>query len=257
MLKPRARSDLLLPPDVPPVFGKPWFWHRSSGTMETSRSLAQVIMEMQDAVQDLDGDKRGRREDSFGDFPGPKPAALENPYANLRRNASAPALDAQYQENAVMTVRRYSVAAHLSGGSGAEGSSTSSRRSGSGWGRVQEELHPRLHPGLHPGTTAARSQKQTLQDLVHKSRAKVKTVTFLLPLDDIYTNRPGRSRPLEDPTGPDPRDPDPRDPDPRDPDPRDPDPRGPDPRDPDPRGPDPRDPDPRDPELDPLTETDY
>ena len=101
MLKPQRRSDFLLP-DVPPVFGKPWFWHRSSGTMETSRSLAQVIMEMQDEIQTLDGDKRGRREDSFGDFPGPprerpKPAALENPYANLRRNASAPALDVQYQ----------------------------------------------------------------------------------------------------------------------------------------------------------------
>ncbi|CAL8375273.1 uncharacterized protein LOC115528959 [Gadus morhua] len=228
MLKPRRRSDLLLP-DVPPVFGKPWFWHRSSGTMETSRSLAQVIMEMQDDIQNLDGDKRGRREDSFGDFPGPprerpKPAALENPYANLRRNASAPALDVQYQENTVMTVRRYSIASHLSGGSGAEGSSTSSRKSGSGWGRLQEELHP--------GSTATRSKKQTLQDLVHKSRAKVKTVTFLLPLDDIYTNRPGRSRPLEDPSDPDPRDPDPRDPDPRDPD-------------------------PRATELDPLTETDY
>ena len=60
----------------------------------------------------------------------------------------------------------------------------------------------------------------------------MKTVTFLLPLDDIYTNRPGRSRPLEDPSDPDPRDPDPRDPDPRDPD-------------------------PRATELDPLTETDY
>ena len=61
-----------------------------------------------------------------------------------------------------MTVRRYSIASHLSGGSGAEGSSTSSRKSGSGWGRLQEELHP--------GSTATRSKKQTLQDLVHKSR---------------------------------------------------------------------------------------
>ena len=197
MLKPQRRSDFLLP-DVPPVFGKPWFWHRSSGTMETSRSLAQVIMEMQDEIQTLDGDKRGRREDSFGNFPGPtreipRAAGLENPYANLRRNASAPALDVQYkgrrrlsgrrrlplvpetdalaygsycftrtQENTVMTVRRYSIAAHLPGGSGAEGSSTSSRRSGSGWGRLQEEVHP--------GSTDTRSKKQTLQDLVQKSR---------------------------------------------------------------------------------------
>ncbi|CAL8353738.1 unnamed protein product [Lota lota] len=200
MLKPQRRSDFILH-DFPPVFGKPWYWHRSTGVMESTRSLAQVITEMQDEIKNMEGDKRAHREEfgrqeSFGDFPGqpttPIDAGPENPYANLRRNASAPALDVQYKENNVMTVRRYSIASHMPGVNGREGSTNTSGRSDSGWGRLQEEVSQ--------GTslkTETQTKKQTLQDLVHKNRAKVKTVTFLLPVDDIYTNRPVRCKQQE------------------------------------------------------------
>lgn len=110
MLKPQRHGELLLH-DSPPVFGKPWYWQRSSSTMESTRSLAQVIMEMRDEIKKLEAENRELRGDygrrSYGAGPGEAstgssgaeqgPGMEENPYVNLRRNASAPVLEGQYK----------------------------------------------------------------------------------------------------------------------------------------------------------------
>jgi len=215
MLKPQRQSDFTLG-DFPPVFGKPWYWHRSTGTMESTRSLAQVIMEMQDELKHLEEDRRRRRrargeepgserprEPFFEHFPGQpvkRPGGIEpgieNPYANLRRNASAPALDVQYKgrairvirpytewcllkvtnkvlfwlllflpDNTIMTVRRYSMHGGVNGKEGMV--TSSSRRSDSGWGRLQDEVK---HGSSSRLDMENQSKKQSLQDLVHKNR---------------------------------------------------------------------------------------
>lgn len=111
MLKPQQQRGELLLRDSPPVFGKPWYWQRSSGTMESTRSLAQVIMEMRDEIKKLEAENRELRGDHgqrpFGGAPGEdspvssaaeqRAAMEENPYVNLRRNASAPVLEGQYK----------------------------------------------------------------------------------------------------------------------------------------------------------------
>ncbi|KAK2847229.1 hypothetical protein Q5P01_010228 [Channa striata] len=196
MLKPRQ------PGDSPPVFGKPWFWQRSSSTMESTRGLAQVIMEMRDEIQKLEAENRELRGDlgprSF--LPVPREtrtgsaaaAAEENPYLNLRRNASAPVLEGQYNENNIMTVRRYSVSSNLSGLTMREGRTDRTRPSDSRWGRLQEEIQNGNGMFDHSakGDAGKVTNRHSLQEYVHKNRAKVKTVTFLLPVDDIYTSRP-------------------------------------------------------------------
>lgn len=110
MLKPRQHGELLVH-DSAPVFGKPWYWQRSSSTMESTRSLAQVIVEMRDEIKKLEAENRELRGDcvqrSFGAVPGEGSAVYaaaeqragmeENPYVNLRRNASAPVLEGQYK----------------------------------------------------------------------------------------------------------------------------------------------------------------
>ena len=110
MLEPQQPGEVLLH-DSPPVFGKPWYWQRSSSTMESTRSLAQVIMEMRDEIKKLEAENRELRGDcgqrAFGAGPGQSsPASTaaeqragleENPYVNLRRNASAPVLEGQYK----------------------------------------------------------------------------------------------------------------------------------------------------------------
>lgn len=110
MIKPQGHGELLLR-DFPPVFGKPWYWQRSSSTMESTRSLAQVIMEMRDEIKKLEEENRELRGDfsqrSLGVMPrdaspvstaAKQPAGKDdNPYVNLRRNASAPVLEGHYK----------------------------------------------------------------------------------------------------------------------------------------------------------------
>ncbi|KAM7399277.1 hypothetical protein PAMP_018558 [Pampus punctatissimus] len=216
MLKPQQQGELLLH-DSPSVFGKPWYWQRSSSTMESSRSLAQVIMEMRDEIKKLEAENRKLRGDYSQRASGVEPreasttspgaeqrvGMMENPYVNLRRNASAPVLEleGQYKENTVMTVRRYSISSNLSGVTVREGMTDRVRQSDSGWGRLQEEIQH----GNGTFTNSARAEvgkvtnRHSLQEYVHKNRAKVKTVTFLLPVDDIYTNRPVLTKPQEEP----------------------------------------------------------
>lgn len=108
MINPQQQGDLVLH-DTPAVFGKPWFWQRSSSNMESTRSLAQVIMEMRDEIKKLEAENRELRGDcvqhsvTAGETSVPPTAGteqsviLENPYGNLRRNASAPVLEGQYK----------------------------------------------------------------------------------------------------------------------------------------------------------------
>ncbi|KAK5904707.1 hypothetical protein CesoFtcFv8_006242 [Champsocephalus esox] len=218
MLKPQQRGELLLH-DCPPVFGKPWYWQRSSSAMESTRSLAQVIMEMREDIQKLEAENRELRGDSMGDSgqraygakqgearlgfsaAGQRLGKVENPYVNLRRNASAPVLEGQYKENTVMTVRRYSISSNLSGVTMTEGRTDRAQPSDSGWGKLQGEIQ---HGNGIFGNSAMEdvgkaTNRHSLQEYVHKNRAKVKTVTFLLPVDDIYTNRPVLTKQQEEP----------------------------------------------------------
>lgn len=114
-----------------------------------------------------------------------------------------------------MTVRRYSIGSSLSALTMREGKVDRLRRSDSGWGRLQEELQHgnSIFGNASRVEVAKANNRHSLQDYVHKNRytaanlfplciqirlrfvsllyrAKVKTVTFLLPVDDIYTNRP-------------------------------------------------------------------
>nr|XP_046245098.1 uncharacterized protein LOC124059276 [Scatophagus argus] len=214
MLKPQKHGELLLR-DSPPVFGKPWYWQRSSGTMESTRSLAQVIMEMRDEIQKLEAENRELRGD-YGAVSGQgspvSPGAErqagteENPYVNLRRNVSAPVLEGQYKENAIMTVRRYSISSNMSGVSVRERGTDRAQRNDSRWGRLHERIqHERIQHGNNIFGNSARGEaekvtnRHSLQEYVHQNRAKVKTVTFLLPVDDIYTNRPVLTKHREEP----------------------------------------------------------
>lgn len=102
MLNPQQQHGDLLLHGPPPVFGKPWFWQRSSSTMESTRSLAQVIMEMRDEIKKLEAENRELRRESAQDPSGEgssegteKEGVVENPYGNLRRNAYAQILEGQ------------------------------------------------------------------------------------------------------------------------------------------------------------------
>ncbi|XP_034723948.1 uncharacterized protein LOC117942539 [Etheostoma cragini] len=205
MLKPQQHGELLL--HEPPVFGKPWYWQRSSSAMASSRSLAHVILEMRDEIKKLEAENRELRGDdghrSFKAMPaeaGPVFSATEqragmeeNPYVTLRRNASLPVLERPHTENSVMTVRRYSISSKLSGVTMTEGRTDRAQQSDSGWRRLQKEsISVR-------GEVTQVTNRHSLQEYVHKNRAKVKTVTFLLPVDDIYTNRPALTKHQEEP----------------------------------------------------------
>uniref|UniRef100_A0A3Q2VX08 Uncharacterized LOC102298471 n=3 Tax=Haplochromini TaxID=319058 RepID=A0A3Q2VX08_HAPBU len=172
--------------------------------MESTRSLAQVIMEMRDEIKKLEAENRELRGDfgqrSLAAMPGeasPVSSAVkkqadkdDNPYVNLRRNASAPVLEGQYK-NTVMTVRRYSTSSNLSGVTVRDGRINRVRPSNSGWERLQEEIQH--GKGVFGNSTKEDvgkiTNRHSLQEYVHKN-SKVKTVTFLLPVDDIYTSRP-------------------------------------------------------------------
>ncbi|KAK5868643.1 hypothetical protein PBY51_009639 [Eleginops maclovinus] len=214
MLKPQQHGELLLH-DCPPVFGKPWYWQRNSSAMESTRSLAQVMIEMREDIQKLEAENRELRGDpgqrGYGAKPGEvrpgssaagkREGKLENPYVNLRRNASAPVLETQYKENSVMTVRRYSISSNLSGVTMTEGRTDKAQPSDSGWGRLQGDIQHGngIFGNSARGDVGKATNRHSLQEYVHKNRAKVKTVTFLLPVDDIYTNRPVLTKHQEEP----------------------------------------------------------
>lgn len=102
MLKPQQQQQQLLRHDWPPVFGKPWYWQRTSGSMDSTRSLAHVLLEMREEIKKLEAENRELRGDGGqppereeGEEPQAEEQVVENPYGNLRRNVSAPVLDRQ------------------------------------------------------------------------------------------------------------------------------------------------------------------
>ncbi|TNN55783.1 hypothetical protein EYF80_033955 [Liparis tanakae] len=212
---------------LPPVFGKPWYWQRSGSATaaESTRGLAHVITEMREEIDKLEAENRELRGEPglrplggepglrpLGGEPGLRPlggapsaaAVEEKTHVNLRRNASAPLLEGQYKENAIMTVRRYSMSSGLSGVILTEGR-TDDRPppppSGSGWGRLHEQIQHGNGTLCNSagGAMGKITNRRSLQEYVHQNRSKVKTVTFLLPVDDIYTNRPALAEHQEGP----------------------------------------------------------
>ncbi|KAL7842730.1 hypothetical protein SRHO_G00244190 [Serrasalmus rhombeus] len=146
------------------------------------RGLASLIRELQGEIKKLESENRALRGQlsrpaSGSELPGPaEPQHGEEntSSAHLRRNVSAPALESQYKENIIMTVRRYSISSNtitVPHKSNTANSSSSARSDSSS---VKEKLQ----------------SKRSLQQCVNQTRAKVKTVTFLLPVEDIYTSRP-------------------------------------------------------------------
>uniref|UniRef100_A0A3P9H6X9 Si:ch211-235m3.10 n=2 Tax=Oryzias latipes TaxID=8090 RepID=A0A3P9H6X9_ORYLA len=167
--------------------------------MESTRGLAQVIMEMRDEIKKLETENQelcgGHALCSVGptseeDLEEKEPfEKVENPYLNLRRNVSEPVLEGKFK-NTVMTVRRYSTSSNLSGVT-TRGARINTEHNNSVWRRLQEEIQH----GEDVFTNSVKAEVQkvntrhSFQEYVHKN-AKVKTVTFLLPVDDIYTSRP-------------------------------------------------------------------
>ncbi|XP_037123707.1 uncharacterized protein LOC119132485 isoform X2 [Syngnathus acus] len=187
------------------LFGKPWFWQRSSGAMEGTRTLARVIMEMREEIRKLEQNRvltKDQEQDQEQTQEGVLEEEHENPSGNLRRNASAPILKRQFKEceENVMTVRRYSRSSSTPGMTQTKGIVDPwERLSHFGWGRLQEEVRGgNGNPDHSVSSDVASAKNRTsLQECVQKTRAKVKTVTFLLPVDDIYTSKPVLSKPQE------------------------------------------------------------
>ncbi|ROL43103.1 hypothetical protein DPX16_14815 [Anabarilius grahami] len=176
--------------------------------MESGRSLAQVISEMQSEIRNLENENKALR----GQLGRPtsasdsmktcalstqqKDGSQENStHANLRRNVSAPELEGQFKENIIMTVRRYSISSNSMNGSRKNEILHKPRRYEE---TVNNNKWTKLHDGSLGRPSSAYSKpdiekltnRQSLQEYVSKNRVKVKTVTFLLPVDDIYTTRP-------------------------------------------------------------------
>uniref|UniRef100_A0A9J8C6S7 Si:ch211-235m3.10 n=1 Tax=Cyprinus carpio carpio TaxID=630221 RepID=A0A9J8C6S7_CYPCA len=169
--------------------------------MESGQSLPKVISEMQNEIRKLESENKALRGqldwpvsglDSVKQKDGSQDSST---HASLRRNVSAPQLEGQYKENIIMTVRRYSISSNSINGSRKNEILHKPRRYEE---TVNNNKWAKLHDGSHgrPSSAYAKSDmekltnRHCLQDYVNKNRAKVKTVTFLLPVDDIYTNRP-------------------------------------------------------------------
>ncbi|KAG7319631.1 hypothetical protein KOW79_016774 [Hemibagrus wyckioides] len=165
--------------------------------MESGRGLARVIQQLQDEIRKLETENKALRGQLSLPLTETSPTDSQlregtpEIHANLRRNVSVPALEDQYKENMIMTVRRYSIssnAIHVP----CKSVSSHKPRSDSDWARLRGGAR-----GLSNTATEDRDKaddksanRRTLQHCVNKARAKEKTVTFLLPVDDIYTNRP-------------------------------------------------------------------
>ncbi|KAJ8280351.1 hypothetical protein GJAV_G00053520 [Gymnothorax javanicus] len=193
--------------------------------MGSGRGFAQVITELRNEIKKLESENKALRGELGQSLVGYEndETSLVTPafqhrltaeetcsHANLRRNASAPVLERQYKENITMTVRRYSISPNIRtvnrkseiltcGHEKAEAveARDTVKECNTDWTRLEAESHNTpvlLNPSIRDKGKILSQDKLTnrrsLQEYVHKNRAKVKTVTFLLPVDDIYTNRP-------------------------------------------------------------------
>ncbi|XP_026797285.3 putative coiled-coil domain-containing protein 195 [Pangasianodon hypophthalmus] len=161
--------------------------------MESGCGLARVIQQLQDEIRKLETENKELRGQLSLPLTETSPTDSERRdgttenHSNLRRNVSAPALEGQYKENMIMTVRRYSIssnAIHVP----CKSVSSHKPRSDSDWARLRGGA--RTTSEDRGKTDDKPANRRTFQQCVNKARAKEKTVTFLLPVDDIYTNRP-------------------------------------------------------------------
>nr|XP_015216440.1 PREDICTED: uncharacterized protein LOC107079107 [Lepisosteus oculatus] len=192
---------------------------KNFSTMDSSRRLVQVIMDMQHEINQLESENRALRgglgqsavgsvnEDtsSLSSAFHQKGVAEESAaQSNLRRNVSAPALEGPFREKLIMTVRRYSVSSNAP-------PKTKKKQTLS---QVLEEVelkeqnNERLQgnsPGggapvltnvlqdqssTRPPSSLAKEKlcnRRSLKEHIHKNRTKVKSVTFLLPVEDSST----------------------------------------------------------------------
>ncbi|KAI7800750.1 hypothetical protein IRJ41_011382 [Triplophysa rosa] len=184
--------------------------------MERGHRLAQAISDMQREIRQLECENKALRgqldrpaSDSLksvpiSSSPQQKDGSQEmSSHGHLRRNLSAPVLEGQYKENIIMTVRRYSISSNIMNTPRKNEILHKPRRYEE---TINNNKWARLHDGLHgrPSSTYAKpdidklTNRHSLQEYGNKNRAKVKTVTFLLPVDDIYTNRPVMAEHLPD-----------------------------------------------------------
>uniref|UniRef100_A0A3B1K1G3 Si:ch211-235m3.10 n=1 Tax=Astyanax mexicanus TaxID=7994 RepID=A0A3B1K1G3_ASTMX len=158
--------------------------------MEGGRGLASLIRELQGEIKKLENENRAlrgqlSRPSSGSQLPvpvEPQHGEENSSTAQLRRNVSAPALEAQFK-NMIMTVRRYSISSNtITVPQKGDTTNTSSSSSSS-------SVFSRPSRADSSSAKETLSSKRSLQQCVNQT-ARVKTVTFLLPVEDIYTNRP-------------------------------------------------------------------
>ncbi|XP_078066234.1 coiled-coil domain-containing protein 195-like [Mustelus asterias] len=197
--------------------------------MESNKRLMQIIKEMRSDMKKLESENKALRVKLSQS--GKRAEILEKAtisalqqqlkteevltHANLRRNISAPALEGEARDNA-MTVRRYSISSlHAF----TLGNKHQKSPDPNPTYQKSEPEEPRSAAPTQPCTIMklAKSQgilaqlpdtttseenypqRATLQEYVHKCKFKMKSVTFLLPVDVASnTENEGPSQPPED-----------------------------------------------------------
>ncbi|KAG2462036.1 CC195 protein, partial [Polypterus senegalus] len=184
--------------------------------MESHRHLVQVIQEMRNEIKKLESENLALRGELSLSRADPGPADLSSGFhprtdselageeeasdspAAMRRNISAPVLEEQLKEKIIMTVRRYSVSSTPRSTFGKKNqlSQNLDKRDNKGdtnAQRIEEESCDDLSPiagkqeaqkTLNASAREKFNNRRLLKDYVQKCRTKVKTVTFLLPMDD-------------------------------------------------------------------------
>ncbi|XP_041125871.1 uncharacterized protein LOC121326608 [Polyodon spathula] len=189
----------------------------NSGTMDSNRRLLQVIREMRSEMKKLEcenSELRGQRCQSRTSSEIVEDTAVSTAFhhhvnseetaslASLRRNISVPLLEGQCKkENIMMTVRRYSISSNSSTRPVPKkklsvGNALDKRDLGEKNNALEEsaeEASSIAENGIQgqdstrPPNTFSKDtfkNRRLLKQYVHKCKAKVKSVSFLLPVDD-------------------------------------------------------------------------
>ncbi|TSP46850.1 Cullin-3 [Bagarius yarrelli] len=158
--------------------------------MESGRGFARAIQQLQEEIRKLETENKTLRGQLKLSPTETSSSGTPENNTTLRRNVSVAALEDQYKENMIMTVRRYSISSNVIHVACRSVSSQNpridsewTRQQGGAWGHSKTATE-----GKDKAADKA-ANRRLLQNRVNKARAKEKTVTFLLPVDDIYTNR--------------------------------------------------------------------
>ncbi|XP_007887996.1 putative coiled-coil domain-containing protein 195 [Callorhinchus milii] len=179
--------------------------------MESNKRLMQIIKEMRSDIKKLESENKALRVKLSQT--GRKAEMLERTkssplhqdvndeeavtHASLRRNISAPELEQQTKDN-TMTVRRYSISSLQTVTVGSKPSKSPNQKRTD---QMNERAEPSFETAAQPCTIMKLSKDQeiltrlpvrsrdthnqarTFQEYIHKCKFKVKSVTFLLPVD--------------------------------------------------------------------------